>query len=99
MKLLIISLLILFVLLQIKLWSADGGLKESWYLSEELELQLKENQQRKERNDALEAEVQDLKGGLAAIEERARSELGMIRKGETFFQVVEQPVAGGSNEK
>ena len=86
------------MLLQIKLWSADGGLKESWYLREELAVQLKDNQQRQERNDALEAEVQDLKGGLAAIEERARSELGMIRKGETFFQVVEQPVAGVSNE-
>ncbi len=94
MKLLAILLLILFLLLQVKLWSADGGLKEVWQLSHELKVQLEENQQRQERNDALEAEVRDLKGGLAAIEERARSELGMIRKGETFFQVVEKPLDG-----
>lgn len=98
MKPLIFFLLILFVLLQIKLWSVDGGLKESWYLSEELEKQRAENQQRHERNDVLEAEVRDLKGGMAAIEERARNELGMIRKGETFFQLVEPQADKDHNE-
>ncbi len=77
-------------MLQSKLWSNDGGLKEVWRHSDELALQLEESQQRHARNTKLEAEVKDLNGGLAAIEERARSELGMIRKGETFIQVVER---------
>lgn len=76
-------------MLQTKLWSGDGGLKEVWQHAAELELQLKESQFRQERNAELEAEVRDLNGGLAAIEERARNELGMIRKGEIFIQVVE----------
>lgn len=95
MKVLALTLLVLFLLLQMKLWSSDGGLKELWQLKSELALQSYENQQRQERNAVLEAEVRDLKDGLAAIEERARSELGMIRKGEVFIQVVD----GLENEK
>ncbi len=90
MKLIAIVLLTIFVVLQTKLWSNDGGLKEVWRHGDELALQLEESQQRRARNAKLEAEVKDLNGGLAAIEERARSELGMIRKGETFIQVVER---------
>jgi len=98
MKLLALTLLVLFLLLQIKLWSEDGGLKELWQLNRELVLQTEENQQRQERNAVLDAEVKDLKDGLAAIEERARSELGMIRKGEIFIQVVDSPIDGSNDE-
>ncbi len=88
MKLLSIVLLILLIMLQSKLWSDDGGLKEVWQHRAELEFQREESRLRQERNAELEAEVRDLNNGLAAIEERARSELGMIRRGETFIQVV-----------
>jgi cell division protein FtsB len=90
MKVIITILLILFVVLQAKLWSSDGGLKEVWKLNREVAVLKDEKQQREERNAALEAEVKDLKEGLEAIEERARSELGMIKKGETFYQLVEK---------
>ncbi|MCF6219015.1 MAG: cell division protein FtsB [Gammaproteobacteria bacterium] len=98
MKLIAIVLLTILVMLQTKLWSNDGGLKEVWRHSDELALQLEESQQRQARNAKLEAEVKDLNGGLAAIEERARSELGMIRKGETFIQVVERNNSGFPHE-
>lgn len=83
----------LLVLLQYKLWLGDGSLAEVWQLYQQVELQKEENHQLRERNQALEAEVQDLKQGLEAIEERAREELGMIREDETFYQIVEEPPA------
>ena len=89
MKLLIAGLLLLFVLLQFKLWFGDGGIHDVWRLQEAIAAQTAENQHLAERNQALAAEVQDLKQGLEAIEERARSELGMIKEGEIFFQVVD----------
>ena len=76
-------------MLQYKLWFGDGNMREVWALRDAIEEQKKENQHLRERNAALEAEVQDLKQGLDAIEERARSELGMIKKGETFYQIIE----------
>ncbi len=82
-------LAILFVLLQFKLWFGDGSVKEGWRLQDAIAAQSSENAQLKERNQTLIAEVDDLKQGLEAIEERARSELGMIKKGETFYQVVD----------
>lgn len=91
-KIIVGALIILFLLLQFKLWFRDGNLPEVWQLRESIERQKTENAQLKQRNDALEAEVEDLKKGLAAIEERARKELGMVKKGETFFQIVEQPM-------
>ncbi|NNG14270.1 MAG: cell division protein FtsB, partial [Gammaproteobacteria bacterium] len=66
------------------------SLAEVWQLRQQINTQKDENKQLQERNAALEAEVQDLKQGLAAIEERARNELGMVKKDETFFQVVEE---------
>jgi cell division protein FtsB len=89
MKAFIAALLVLLVLLQFKLWLGDGGLRDIWDLQAAIEAQTGENQQLLERNQALAAEVNDLKEGLEAIEERARRELGMIRQGETFYQVVE----------
>lgn len=89
MKILFSILTVLFVSLQFKLWVGDGSLAEVWQLSNAVESQKEENSGLRERNLALEAEVADLRTGFEAVEERARKELGMIREGETFFQVVE----------
>jgi len=91
MRWLVWLLVVLFVLLQYKLWVGDGSLAEVWDLYRQVEMQKEENQQLQERNQALEAEVQDLKKGLESIEERAREELGMIKDGETFYQIIEDP--------
>jgi cell division protein FtsB len=96
MRWLIWLLVVLFVLLQYKLWMGDGSLAEVWDLYRQTELQKQENQRLQERNQALEAEVEDLKQGLDSIEERAREELGMIRDDETFYQIIEDPA--GVNE-
>jgi len=80
----------LLAVLQYQLWMGERGLSDVWRLHKTLEAQEQENQRLKERNQALAAEVKDLKQGQEAIEERARSELGMIKKGETFYQVVEE---------
>jgi cell division protein FtsB len=79
----------LLLILQYTLWFGNGGLLRLWQLNAVVERQKLENKQLLERNRALEAEVIDLKQGMEAIEERARSDLGMIKKGETFFQIVE----------
>ena len=89
MKSLIVVLLILLLGLQYRLWFADGGLVEVQRLEQRIARQQAENQRLRERNEALAAEVRDLKKGLEAVEARARSELGMVGEGETFFQVVE----------
>ncbi|WP_303908239.1 cell division protein FtsB [Thiohalomonas denitrificans] len=89
MRLLATTLVLLLVLLQYKLWLGDGGLLKIRRLNAAVESQSAENATLRERNRALEAEVYDLKKGRGAIEERARTELGMIREGETFYQVVE----------
>lgn len=91
MRWLIWLLVVLLLLLQYRLWVGDGSLAEVWDLYQQVELQRAENGRLRERNQALEAEVKDLKQGLGAIEERAREELGMIRDGETFYQIIEEP--------
>jgi cell division protein FtsB len=92
MRWLLWLLIVLLLLLQYRLWVGDGSLAEVWDLYQQVETQRDENQRLLERNQALEAEVQDLKQGLDAIEERAREELGMIKDGETFYQIIdEQP--------
>ncbi|EHQ53464.1 MULTISPECIES: cell division protein FtsB [Ectothiorhodospira] len=95
MKWLITLLLALFLGLQYKLWFGEGSLVEVWQLRQELEIQRAQNQELRGRNEALEAEVIDLKTGLEAIEERARRELGMIAEDEIFFQVVDRHRFGG----
>jgi cell division protein FtsB len=83
--------LILFALIvvwQYPLWLGHGSWTKVWELDRQLEAQKKINQQSKTRNAVLDAEVRDLKQGTDAVEERARSELGMIKPGEVFFQVV-----------
>ncbi|WP_299183112.1 cell division protein FtsB [uncultured Neptuniibacter sp.] len=88
----LIALLIFLIIgLQYRLWFGETNLRDIWDLNTKIELQKEINQELNLRNSELNAEVQDLKTGLSALEERARSELGMIKEGETFYQLV-QPV-------
>ena len=89
MKIIVVVLLILFIWLQYKIWLQDGGLPEVIQLQEEIEQVKTEVEKLQERNSSLDAEVKDLKKGLDAIEERARSEMGMIKEGEVYYQVIE----------
>lgn len=84
-----IALLALVGYLQYRLWLGEGGHRSVAALQAQVVRQARENAGLKQRNDALAAEVEDLKSGEAAVEERARSELGMIKPGETFYRVVE----------
>ena len=88
MRLLIVILIMLLVLFQYRLWFGDGSLSEVVQLSHELELQKQKLRELEERNRRLEAQVLDLQSGLDAYEEKARYDLGMIKQGETFFQIV-----------
>lgn len=81
-------LAVALVLLQYRLWLSDQGLREVTRLQAAVDLQAAANREQAERNRQLGAEVTDLKVGLTALEERARSELGMVGNSETFYQVV-----------
>jgi len=85
----VLFLLAVLVALQSKLWLGERGLPDARDLRQTVEQQRRENARLQQRNDALSAEVEDLKSGEAAVEERARSELGMVKPGETFYRVVE----------
>ncbi|KAF1701856.1 cell division protein FtsB [Pseudoxanthomonas suwonensis] len=85
----LLGLLILLGWLQYRLWFGIGNAGEVTALAAQVEAQRRENAGLEERNAALAAEVRDLKEGVAAVEERARSELGMIKPGEVFYRVVE----------
>jgi cell division protein FtsB len=78
----------LILLLQYPLWLGKGGWMKVWELDRQVEVQKKINQQTQARNTALDAEVRDLKQGTEAVEERARSELGMVKRDEIFFQMI-----------
>ena len=96
--LLLVALLMLALLgwLQFRLWFGVGGERQVDALSAQVEQQKAANIELQRRNDALAAEVRDLKEGVAAVEERARSELGMIKPGELFYRVVEDPAQRAS---
>ena len=81
-------LLALILLLQYPLWFGKGSWLKVWDNNRQLEAQKSVNEQTRQRNAVLDAEVRDLKRGTEALEERARSELGMVKQGEVFFQVV-----------
>jgi len=87
MRFLMIVLALVLALLQARLWLSNGGLREVWRLEAEVVRRAEDNGRLGARNAALEAEVRDLKQGLAAAEERARTDLGMIHAGETFYQI------------
>ena len=93
MRLLTLGLAVLIALIQYPLWLGKGSWLRVWEVDQQISAQRSANRELQSRNDALEAEVRDLKVGLDAIEERARSELGMIRQDEIFFQVLETPAA------
>jgi cell division protein FtsB len=90
MRGIIAALVVILALLQYKLWTGNGSVPDDYRLNQTIAAQEKENVTAKERNLALQAEVHDLKHGMDAIEERARSELGMIKKNETFFRVIDR---------
>ena len=93
MKILAAILGALILLTQYPLWLGKGGWLRAWHVENDLSAQKAKNSELEVRNAAFAAEVQDLKQGTEAIEERARYELGMIRRDEVFFQVVEEPKA------
>jgi cell division protein FtsB len=88
MRYLLLILLALFLLLQYRLWISDEGMREMWRLRELVNEQAERNIELEQRNAVLEAEVRDLRHGREAVEERARSDLGMIQEQETFYQIV-----------
>lgn len=91
MKLLSLALAGLLLLIQYPLWLGKGGWLRVWEVDREIQSQREINSRLRTRNGALDAEVRDLKQGFDAIEERARSELGMIRQDEIFFQLLDGP--------
>jgi cell division protein FtsB len=88
MRVFVVILGLLSVLLQCRLWVSDQGMREVTRMQAAIDAQLAANHDQRDRNRQLAAEVDNLKVGFTAIEERARSELGMVGRNETFFQVV-----------
>ena len=91
MRVVTLILAAILLLLQYPLWLGKGGWLKVWDMNRQVEAQHLNNQQAQARNALLDAEVRDLKQGTEAIEERARSELGMIKRDEIFFQILEKP--------
>ena len=88
-RLLFWVLILVFVSLQVRLWVGEGGVTDILALKTEVERQQRENRLGQQRNERLRAEVESLKHGLAALEERARNQLGMIKNDETFFLIID----------
>ena len=91
-----IVLILVLIGLQLKLWSGNGSMHEVDSLRVAVKKQGDENAKLLQRNQALGADVLDLKHGEQAVEARARTELGLIKPGETFYQVVDQPAHAGT---
>ncbi len=89
MKVLSVLLVALIALIQYPLWLGKGSWFRVWEVDQQIRSQRDKNSKLQARNNILDAEVRDLKQGLEAIEERARSELGMIKQDEIFFQLLE----------
>ncbi|WP_423063583.1 cell division protein FtsB [Candidiatus Paracoxiella cheracis] len=89
MKPIILILAALFILLQYELWFAAGGVVTAYRLHTNIVKQAQANKKLQERNAILMADIKDLKHGNDAVEERARNDLGMIKKGEVFYQIVQ----------
>ncbi len=88
-RLLFAVLLVMFFVLQYRLWVGQGSRAEVYRLERQIERQQARLAEMRERNEKLRAEVESLKNGLEAVEARARLDLGMIKDGETFYQVIE----------
>lgn len=89
MRLITVILATLLLLIQYPLWFGKGGWLRVWELDRQVTATQQKNDDLKERNAKLGSEVRDLKDGTAATEERARYELGMIKEGETFIQIID----------
>jgi cell division protein FtsB len=90
-RLLALAFVVMIAALQYPMWLGKGGWLQVRELDRQVGVEREANAKLKARNDALDAEVRDLKTGLDAIEERARSELGMVRQDEVFFQLQDGP--------
>lgn len=90
MRPLIAILLVLVVLVQYRIWVGKDSLVDVWQLEQAVAAQREENRLLRMRNEQLAAEVRDLKNGLAAVEARAREELGMVRKDETLYRFTDR---------
>lgn len=88
MKMILGALIVLLVLLQYEFWFSDGGIKTVWQIQKRIEKQNKINEQLDKRNQLLISEINDLQNGNNAIEEHARNDLGMVKQGEVYYQVV-----------
>lgn len=84
----ILVLLAILILMQYRLWFESGGIQEMGHLNKKLSEQMKENAELKKRNEELLFAIKRLQNSQEALESRARSELGMVKKGETFYQIV-----------
>ncbi len=89
MKWLLAFLILIFLGLQYRLWVGEGSFAQLAFLRTQMSQQETENSNLEQRNKVLQTEVLELKQGLKTIEERARSELGMIKEGETFYLIIE----------
>ena len=98
MKLLTLVLATLIALIQYPLWLGKGSWLRVWEVDQEIRAQRAISHKLQSRNAALDAEVRDLKQGLEAIEERARSELGMIKQDEVFFQLLDSTAGASAPE-
>ena len=88
MRILLVFLLLIFFALQYRLWVGEGSYAEVVHLQNEIDLKKQDLDRMQKENRQLRAEIEDLKSGLAAVEERARNDLGMIKEGEVYFQIV-----------
>jgi cell division protein FtsB len=91
MRIITLILFFILILLQIKLWLGEGGFRDVARLETRVEAQRQQNSDLLQRNAELQAEVEDLRERLDAVEERARNELGLIKPDEKFYQVVPPP--------
>ena len=91
MRIIATLLFILLIFLQLQLWFSSHGVFQLWSLQSSTDEEQKSNDGLIERNEQLHAEVQELKDGREALEERARSQLGFIKEGETFYRVIPKP--------
>ena len=99
MRLILICLTVLLLLIQYPLWLGKGGWLRVWNLSRDLDTALVKEQELKARNSKLASEVQDLKEGTGAVEERARYELGLVKENEIFVQVLQKDDKKSAPEK
>ncbi|MCL9780977.1 cell division protein FtsB [Vibrio sp. S4M6] len=89
MRIFTLALVVILGWLQYELWLGKNGITEYQLVSSEIQAQQKVNASLQVRNDEMFAEIDDLRQGLDAIEERARHELGMVKKGETFYRLTD----------